>query len=147
MELAKNPPASLFTLVTDQWTEPFWSAAAERRLVAPKCGSCGTFRMPPGPFCPKCRSQEIEWITLSGRGIVYSFTIVRHAVIPQMEDSLPYIPAVIELPDAGRVRLISNVVDADPETLAIGDEVRVVWDETSPGVLVPRFAPMEGAPA
>ena len=41
------PPADLIHLTPDVWTEPFWAAAAEHRLVVPRCTRCGTFRFPP----------------------------------------------------------------------------------------------------
>jgi uncharacterized protein len=137
--LAKSPPASLFTLVTDVWTKPFWDAARERRLVAPRCGVCGTFRMPPSPFCPSCQSQQIEWITLSGRGTVYSHSAVTRAIVPEMEPCLPYITAVVELADAGGARLVTNVIDVPIDAVRIGMPVRVAWDDLGNGVVVPRF--------
>lgn len=141
MELAKKPPAELGRLHANGWTEPFWKAAAERRLVAPRCSDCGTFRMPPSPFCHECQSQRIDWIELSGRGIVYSFTVVRRALIPQLAGSIPHIIAVIELPDAGGVRLVSNVIDVDPAAVRIGMAVTVAWDDVGNGVVIPRFQP------
>lgn len=139
--LAKSPPASLFTLVTDVWTQPFWDAAREGRLAAPRCGSCGTFRMPPTPFCPHCQSQSIDWVTLAGQGTVYSHSAVTRAIVPEMEPRLPYISAVVELADAGGVRLVTNVIDVPVAAVHIGMAVHVVWDDLGNGVVVPRFAP------
>ena len=67
--------------------------------------------MPPTPFCPICHSQVLLWEPLSGRGAVFSYTIVAHAILPEMQSHLPYVPAVISLEGADGVRLISNVVD------------------------------------
>lgn len=138
--LSKTPPPSMFQLVTDQWTEPFWEAARAHRLVAPRCSACGLHRFPPTPFCPRCQAQGLDWVSLSGVGKVYSYTIVVRAVIPEMEPHLPYVPAVIELPDAQGCRLISNIVDAPLEDIRVGCEVHVVWDHVREGVVVPRFA-------
>jgi uncharacterized OB-fold protein len=141
MTLAKRPPDSLFQLVTDRWTQPFWDAAREGRLAAPRCASCGSFRMPPTPFCPHCRSQEIDWVTLSGKGVLYSYTTVARAIVPEAADHVPYVAAVIELPDAGGVRLVSNMVECEIEQLAIGMPVTVLFDGLPDGVAVPRFRP------
>jgi uncharacterized protein len=138
-EIAKSPPEALFELNVDAWTRPFWDAAARHRLVAPQCAQCGRFRMPPTPFCPHCLSQELHWPELSGRAAVYSYTIVQRALIPEMESSLPYVPALVELPDADNVRLITNIVGVPLDRIAIGAAVRVVWDDRSDGVTVPRF--------
>lgn len=142
-ELTRLPPAELFTLVVDQWTQPFWDACREHRLVVPRCPDCGTTRFPPGPFCPECRSQRVEWVDLPGTGTVFSYTIVSRSLTPEMDDSIPYAPVVIALDDAGGRRLISCVVDAEIDSLRVGAPVRVVWEDRADGVTVPFFA-LEG---
>ena len=141
MAIAKRPPPDLFKLATNAWTQPFWDAAAQHRLVVAQCGTCGTCRMPPTPFCPACQSQQIDWKMLSGLGEIYTYTIVDRAILPGMADHLPYVPAVITLEGGGGVRLISNVVDVELAELAIGMPVQVVWDDLREGVAVPRFRP------
>ncbi|MEY4268040.1 MAG: hypothetical protein RIS90_2575 [Pseudomonadota bacterium] len=141
MVIAKRPPPDLFKLATNAWTQPFWDAAAQHRLVVAQCRPCGTCRMPPTPFCPACQSQQIDWKTLTGLGEIYAYTIVDRAILPGMADHLPYVPAVITLEGGGGVRLISNVVDVELAELAIGMPVQVVWDDLREGVAVPRFSP------
>jgi hypothetical protein len=139
VDLAKKPPAALAALHANPWTEPFWRAAAEHRLVAPRCADCGTFRMPPSAFCHACQSQRIDWLPLAGRGTVYSYTIVRRALIPLLEGSIPHVIAVIELAGAPGARLVSNVIDVAPERVAVGMAVEVAWDDVREGVAIPRF--------
>ena len=140
MAIAKRPPPELFKLSTNAWTQPFWDATARHELVAAQCAECGAFRMPPTPFCPCCQSQRIDWRILSGRGEVYSYTIVERAIMPGMDEHLPYVPAVITLEGAGGVRLISNVVEVEVADLRVGMAVQVVWDDVpGQGVAVPRF--------
>lgn len=135
-------------IATDRWTAPFWSAARDGRLVVCACARCGTQRMPPGPFCPRCASQEIDWRPLPGTGRVYSYTIVRRAVTPAMEGHLPYAPAVIALDGADGVRLVSAVVDTPVAALAIDAPVALVWHRLASGDAVPYFrvaeAPVSG---
>jgi hypothetical protein len=138
--IAKSPPMLSFTLVADRWTRPFWDAAAEHRLVAARCADCGRFRMPPTPFCPDCRLQALQWVTLTGLGTIYSYTVVMRALVPGAEDCIPYVPAIIALEGAEGARLISNVVDAPIDRLHIGDPVQVVWHDYPDGLSVPRFA-------
>ena len=144
MPIAKRPPPELFKLSTNAWTQPFWDATARHALVAARCAGCGRFRMPPTPFCPHCQSQSIDWRTLSGRGTVYSYTVVERAILPGMEDHLPYVPAVIELDGAPGVRLISNIVDIEVANIHVGMAVAVVWDDHRNGVAVPRFVAQTG---
>jgi uncharacterized OB-fold protein len=142
MALAKRPPPELFKLSTNHWTQPFWDATARHELVAAQCTDCGSFRLPPTPFCPCCQSQRITWTVLSGHGTVYSYTIVERAIFAGMDAHLPYVPAVIALEGAGGARLISNVVDVEVADLHVGMAVQVVWDDVSDqGVAVPRFRP------
>ena len=98
-------------------TEPFWQAAKDQRLVAPRCADCGTFRLPPTPFCPRCQSRPVNWMELSGDATVYSFTVVHG--IPGMPD-ITLVPAVVDLPDAPGARLVSNIIDVEPADVSIG---------------------------
>jgi uncharacterized OB-fold protein len=143
--VTKSPPPQLFTLAVDTWTQPYWDAAREHHLTACCCAACGTFRMPPTPFCPRCRSQQTRWPTLSGRGTIYSYTIVERAIVPEMEAHLPYAPAVIELEGAGGARLVSNVVGARIEDLKVGAPVNAIWEDRPDGVSIVRFS-LDAAP-
>jgi len=134
-------PDFMARLNPDPWTEPFWQAASEHRLVAPKCTNCGAFRMPPSPFCWSCRRQDVEWVELSGRGTVYTFIIARRALIPQLAPAMPNVVAVIELDDAPGCRLVGNVLGIDPEAVEIGMAVEVAWDDIDETVTIPRFVP------
>lgn len=139
MTIAKYPPAISQEVVTDRWTEPFWAHAREGRLVIATCGACRTMRMPPGPYCPVCRSQDIEWRTLSGQGTVYSYTVVRRSIIAGMEDSIPYVPAVVTLEGANGNRLVSAVVKSPIEDIRIDAPVALVWSNGPGGQPVPYF--------
>ena len=63
----------------------FWDAAREHRLVAQRCASCRRLRHPPRPMCPQCRSLDVELVDLSGRGTVYSFSIIHYPPTPPSE--------------------------------------------------------------
>lgn len=132
-------PAEFAEINPDSWTEPFWLAAREHRLTIPKCTNCGTFRFPPGPFCHRCRHQEVEQVEVSGSGTVYTFTIARHPVVPALADHVPYAVAVVEVDGAPGVRMIANIVDSDIERIEIGSRVEVVWDDVDAEVTIPRF--------
>ncbi|CAI10711.1 putative small subunit of thiolase DitF (plasmid) [Aromatoleum aromaticum EbN1] len=139
VHIAKRPPVQYFNHATDAWMQPFWDAAVQHSLVGASCAKCGTFRMPPTPFCPHCHSQGLNWVALPGTGTVYSYSVVKRAILPSMEDCLPYVTAIIELDGAGGTRLISNVVDIPVDAVRVDLKVRVVWDDNWGGVTVPRF--------
>jgi len=134
--IATALPADVVKIATDTVTEPFWQAARARRLVAPQCAQCGTFRLPPTPFCPKCRSTSVNWPQLSGRATVYSFAVVNG--FPGLPD-LTLVPAVVELPDAPGARLVTNVIDIEPDNVRIGMALTVDFHPISDGWLLPVF--------
>lgn len=134
--LATALPSDAIRIATDTVTEPFWQAAKQRRLVAPKCGDCGTFRLPPTPFCPECQSTSVTWPELSGRATIYSFAIVHG--FPGLPD-ITLVPAVVELPDAPGARLVTNVIDIEPDNVHIGMALTVDFHPITDGWLLPVF--------
>ncbi len=120
------PDLSALQVPMDVWSEPYWHTAAEHRLVLPRCGACGTFRWPAGPFCPECRSQEVEWVA-PGQGRLYSFTIL--PVAGAAPDARPQvrIPALVTFDDAPGVRLVSVLIDAAAEDVKIDALVEMDW--------------------
>jgi uncharacterized OB-fold protein len=136
------PPVLMDDPYADDRTSPFWDAALAGRLVCARCSTCGTFRMPPAAFCHVCRNQDVEWIELPGTGRVYTFTIIRHPLRPEFVDAVPFVVAVVSLDGAGEARLITNVVECDPDSVVVDMPVRVAWDRMSDTFVFPRFAPI-----
>ncbi len=133
-------PREFLSFVSNPATEPFWAAAREHRLVIPRCTNCSTFRFPPVAFCWVCRHQEVEWMEHDGNAELYSFTVVRHAVIPGLGDALPMIIGVIELPATNGCRLIADLVGCPPDVVEIGMPVALEWYDSDEGS-VPCFRP------
>ncbi|MEJ5254811.1 MAG: Zn-ribbon domain-containing OB-fold protein [Acidimicrobiales bacterium] len=117
-------------------TEPFWEAAAEGRLLLPRCDGCGVVIWYPRRFCPECHQRSISWFEASGRGTIYSFTVVRQAP-PPWREAVPYVIAQVELDEGPRV--LTNIVGCETSEVAIGREVEVVFDRSAGGRAVPRF--------
>jgi uncharacterized OB-fold protein len=133
-------PSMLKDPFADASTQPFWDAAATGQLVAPRCTTCGTFVLPPQPFCFSCQDQSFEWVDLPGTGIVYTYTVVRHPLSPQLAAVVPYVSGVIELDgtQGAGARLLLNITNADPETVKIGDKVKIWFDQVSETFSLPR---------
>ncbi|MBW2419268.1 MAG: Zn-ribbon domain-containing OB-fold protein [Deltaproteobacteria bacterium] len=132
-------PDSMPPPLVDSTTLPWWQAAAEHRLVVQRCTDCDHARFPPAPVCPECRSGNSDWKELSGRGEVYTYTVVHRPIAAGQK--LPYVVAVIALEDSGGLRIISNIVEVEPDALEIGMPVAVVWEDMSADLAVPRFRP------
>jgi uncharacterized OB-fold protein len=113
-------------------TRPFWDAAAEGRLLIKACTACGQAHHYPRAICPFCGSDRTEWRAASGRGTIYSYSVMRRV-------SVPYAIAYVTLEDG--VTLMTNIVDCDLDAIRIGQAVRVIFRPTEGGPPVPMFAP------
>jgi uncharacterized protein len=119
-------------------TEPFWDAATEGRLVLPRCDDCDTVIWYPRRFCPECHGRSVSWFDASGRGAVYSFTVVRQAP-GEWKASVPYVIAYVELAEGPRV--LTNVVGCEVDDVHVGLAVSAVFERSPGGVGVLRFTP------
>lgn len=119
-------------------TQPYFDAAADGRLVLPKCTSCGELVWYPRAFCPFCASNEVEWVSASGRGSVYSYT-VSYRGEGAYREAAPYVLAYVELDEGPR--LLTNIVDCDPESVRVGQPVDAVFHPTPSGGALLRFRP------
>jgi len=122
--------------VPDGDTKPYWDAAKEHRLTIQRCQNCHEAIFYPRSLCPHCMSDRIEWIAASGKGTIYSYTVV-HQSPAAFADIVPYVVALINL-DEG-VRLMSRVVDSAPADVKIGAPVEVVFEDVTPEISLPQF--------
>lgn len=137
MSTAKSDPkAGRHLPLPDADTEPFWSAAAERRLVCRYDEDRERYYHYPRERAPGTLSDRTSWREVSGRGVVYSFTVVHQAASRAFRDRVPYVLALIDLDEGARMMAtVEGAVDA----VAIGTRVRVAW-RTEKDVTLPIFA-------
>lgn len=124
--ISVRPDIAEIPLPIDQWTQPFWDATARHELVLPRCGDCGTWRWPPGPFCPHCHSQVIEWQP-AGPPRLYSFTIVHRPGTAPEDPPQVIVPGLVEFPEAGGMRFAAAIVDSEIDRIAISSALAVRW--------------------
>ena len=117
---------------TNPETKPFWEAAAQGRLLIKKCLTCGRVHFYPRAICPFCGSDQTEWLTASGRGTVYSYSVMRRVPVP-------YALAYVALEEG--VSMMTNIVDCDLDAIRIGQPVTVAFRPTEGGPPVPMFRP------
>jgi uncharacterized OB-fold protein len=115
----------------------FWAALRAGELRIQRCAACGTFRHPPRPACARCGSTDREWITASGAGEVWSFTVIHPPTLPAFAGRTPYGAVVVRL-DEG-VFLVSALVDCPIEELAVGARVEVAITEADTELALPLF--------
>lgn len=127
------------TVTPDPEDEEWWAACARRELTVPICSSCGASRFPISPICPRCYAPDMQLTSVSGNGRIFSYTVQYNAPFPVLAEICPYNIAIIELDDEARTHIVSNVVGASPEELAVDAAVAVVWEQDAAGMTLPRF--------
>jgi uncharacterized OB-fold protein len=113
-------------------TRPFWDAAAAGTLLIKKCLACGEMHYYPRALCPFCFSERTDWQTASGRGTIYSYSVMRRA-------GTRYAIAYVTLEEG--VTMMTNIVDCDLDAIRIGQKVRLVFKPSDGGPPVPMFTP------
>ena len=119
--------------------ESFWQACNERRLVMQRCDKCARFRWHPAPFCGDCGSGEYEWVTLSGRGKIHTWTVVTHPVHPAAVEKVPYVVVVVELEEQVGLTMISNLIGCQTEAIDFDKAVKVDFVPHPNGQNLPVF--------
>jgi len=113
----------------------FWEGIKRHELVFQKCKDCGTIVHPPRPMCPQCHSLEKEWAPSRGKGEVHSR--VTYLESPHPSFKAPYSVVLVELDEGPR--LVSNMVDVEPDDIQIGMAVEVVFDDISEELTLAKF--------
>ena len=116
---------------------PHWEGCREGELRIQRCADCGAWVFIPQPACTSCFSDKLEWQTTSGRGTVYSYTVVHRPQRPSFQ--CPYIVAIIETQEG--FHMMSNLIGIEPEQVRIGMEVEVEYVEKSDTITLPYFKP------
>src|SRR6478672_5538210 len=121
--------------LTDERTAEYFAGAARGELVLPRCDSCHRFVWYPEEECPRCGARLFTW------------TVVRRAFLPAFEEMVPFVTALVSLEEDPAVRIVSYIVDCEPDALTADLPVEAVFRPlrfpTVPdrSVPVPMFVP------
>jgi uncharacterized OB-fold protein len=126
--------------VVNTWARPFWDAAKQERLIIQKCSACGMHVFYPRIACPHCSSDDLEWVEASGKGTVYSFTVVEANAPSAFLGDVPFVVAVIRLQEG--VQMLSNVIGCDPYDVVCDMPVEVSFEELNDEFTLPKFKPV-----
>jgi uncharacterized protein len=130
--------AARFDIPTpDLETQPFWDACREGRFLLRHCNACGEDHFYPRPFCPKCWSDDVEWKQASGRGTLYTYSVVHQNDLPPFNERVPYVAAVVELDEGPRV--MTNIEGVPHEELRVGMPVVVDFKPLSDAITIAVF--------
>jgi uncharacterized OB-fold protein len=130
----------LIPLITDL-TQPYWDATRRGEFVMQQCKACTHTIFPPRSNCSNCGSKELLWQPVSGKGVIYTYTIAHRPPHPVLVDQCPLAIAVVELDEGPR--MITNVIGCNPNEVKIGMKVKVAFEaiDDSDEVL-PVFEPV-----
>jgi uncharacterized OB-fold protein len=117
-----------------QWLTPhptpedaeFWEGAHRGELRIQRCHSCGKHQHYARMLCTHCGSLQLEWVTASGRGTVYSFTVIRQNGVPPFNELVPFVVALVDLEEEG-ARMMATMPHCAPEDARIGMPVEATF--------------------
>jgi uncharacterized OB-fold protein len=127
-----------FTPLPNEFTQPYWDAAKRRVLVMQKCTVCDSYVWYPREFCPECSSGELEWVEVSGKGRVYSFTLMRQAPFRELDHLVPFILGVVQTAEG--MRMYTNVT-CPVEEIYIGMPVRARFEDLNDEITLVKWEP------
>jgi acetyl-CoA acetyltransferase/uncharacterized OB-fold protein len=124
-------------------TEDYWKGGADGELRMCSCVRCNALIHPPAPACRWCGGTETGTTVVSGRGTVVGVTVNWHQWDPAFEP--PYVVATVALDEDPRARIVTNLVDVEPDAVAVGMRVGVRFEPVA-DVWLPLFAPLDEPP-
>ena len=119
-------------------TQPFWDAAGRGELIVQWCEQCQEAQFHPGPLCRTCGSEP-GWKVTSGRGAVYTYTIVHQSRTPPFDKLVPYIVAMVELDEGPR--MMTNIIGCPVDDIEVGMRVEVAFAAEVEGIALPFWQP------
>jgi uncharacterized protein len=119
-------------------TQEYWGYVNQEQLRLPYCLDCNSFTYYPRPMCVRCMSRNLEYRPVSGKGTVYSYTVIRSPQ-PAFKGMEPYVVANVELPEG--VRMMANILTDDVDSVKIGMPVQLTYQQATPELKMPQFVP------
>ncbi|HEY8290810.1 MAG TPA: OB-fold domain-containing protein [Acetobacteraceae bacterium] len=112
----------------DGLAEPYWEGTRQGKLRIQKCCGCQSWQWGPEWICHRCHSFDLAWEEVAGNGRIYSYERPHHPVHKALTGRGPYIAVLVELPDAGNVRMIGNLLGDPKQPVTIGANVTAVFE-------------------
>jgi uncharacterized OB-fold protein len=139
MTTTTSPATQKPTPRPSELNAPFWAAAGEHRLVIQRCQACGYFNHPPMPLCDRCSSDDLKFEQVSGRGRIYSYTVMHQKTIAGFADDIPYVTAIVELEEQPLLLLLTNLPGSNGSGIPLGHPVEVQFEASGGQVTLPQF--------
>lgn len=137
MTFTETTPWTGWVPATSPETQPYWDAANNGVLLLQKCPDCGKVQYHYRALCSFCWSDKIEDFPSSGRGAVWTYSVVYKNATKGYSEKLPYVVGLVEL--EGGVKFVTNIIGGDPEAVTFGTEVELTFAKTDAGQAIPLF--------
>ncbi len=134
-----SPRPKPLPVITNE-NRPFWEGCRQGKLVLQYCPQCQRYQFYPRLYCMHCGYTTLQWAEVSGRGVIYSYTIIHQNKSPEFVNDTPYNLAIVQLEEGPR--MLSNIVDIDAANLRVDLPVTVVFNLVSDTISLPRFRPL-----
>ncbi len=112
----------------DGLSKPFWDGLRENVLKVQRNPRTGVYQWPAQWINHDDQTFDVEWVEVAAKGVIYSWTRVWHPVHPALREHGPYIVVVVELPHAGKVRMLGNLLGDPRQEIVIGAPVEGVFE-------------------
>ena len=113
---------------SDGLSAPYWAGLRESRLLVQRCTHCHTWQFGPEWLCHRCHGFELEWTEVEPRGRIFSWERVWHPSHALLTQHGPYLALLVELPHAGAVRMVGNLLGDPLQAVTIGSDVEGVFE-------------------
>ena len=107
----------------------YWEANRRHELLVQRCTACQTWQWGPEFICHACLSDALTYEQVSGRGRIYSWERSWYPVHPALQSGVPYVVVLVELEDAGDIRMVGNLLGDPKQEIAIGAQVEAVFED------------------
>jgi hypothetical protein len=108
--------------------EQFYKFLMQGKLMAGKCQKCGKIHLPPRPLCDNCYGTEFQWLQVSGKGKLVTYTVI-HVAPQQFQNLTPYAIGIVELENG--LKIPGAIQSVTQEQLKIGMELTVDFSTCS----------------
>lgn len=112
----------------DGLSAPFWTGLLAGRLMVQRCPACGTWQFGPEWLCHHCHRFDPDWVEVTPSGVIHSWERVWHPSHQALKGHGPYVAVLVDLPDAGHVRMVGNLLGDPMQTVSIGAAVEGVFE-------------------
>ena len=123
----------------DQDSTPYWQSLLQHQAKLQKCGKCGRFRFPPSPSCYYCGTLGGSWEPISGKGVIYTWSVIHHPVDKRLSGEVPFTVAMVDLEEGPRI--VGRLINADRAKLKAGIPVKARYEDMDKELTLLNFEP------